>query len=107
MPDQIRQTLGGPQLGGEAVVGRRLAEPTPHLGLLAAVEFGFGACMLDGSQPPGAVTTECGQPAKNGANMDAKEIRNLLRGIAFVNPLDSKSAAAFQFSDGKVRSHVQ
>ena len=97
LPDQLGQARGGPQFGGEPVLGRPLAQPAVDELLLGGREL--GGATRDGASTPSfcALTTELGEPAADRAGIDVKELSNFLRGVSFEDAANGEESSMFQF----------
>ncbi len=104
--DELGEARGGPQLGGEAVLGRLVVQPAPDDLLLGAGQLGrttgHGPC----HQGAAAVAAEGGEPTADAAGGDAEEIGDLLRGVSAVDALNGETTAVFQDLGGACGSHA-
>jgi hypothetical protein len=97
LPDQLGQARGGPQFGGEPVLGRPLAQPAEDDLLLGGRELGGAARDGASAQSFFAITTELGEPAANRAGIDVKELSDFLSGVAFEDAANGEESSMFQF----------
>lgn len=90
--DESGQARGRPQVGGEAVLGRRVGQPTQHDLLLSGAKFGGtteAGCGM-GRQAVGTVAAEGGQPAPDATGSDAEKVGNLLGRVPLGKALNSE-----------------
>src|SRR5512135_684159 len=94
--DDLGQTWGGPQLGGEAMLGRALGQPATNDLLLGGRQFGgpsgHGSCRQTG----GPLPLEGCNPTANAARIDTKEVRDLRGGVAVEDAFDGETPTVFQ-----------
>jgi hypothetical protein len=97
LPDQPGQARGGPQFGGEPVLGRLLAQPAEDDLLLGGGELGRAARDGASQQSVFAVTSEPGEPAPDRAGIDVKKLSDFLSGESFEDATDGEESSMFQF----------
>jgi hypothetical protein len=105
--DELGEAPGGPQLGGEAVLGRVLGQPAPDDLLLGAGQLGRATGHGPCRQGVSAVAAESSEPAAHAAGIDAEEFGDLSRGVAVMDPLDGETTAVFQDLGGAGGSHAR
>jgi hypothetical protein len=97
VPDQLGQARGGPQCGGEPVLGRPRAPPAEDDRLLGGRELGGAARDGASAQSVFARTTELGEPAADRAGIDVKQLSDFLSGGSFEDAANGEESSMFQF----------
>jgi hypothetical protein len=95
--DQPGQARGGPQFGGEPVLGRLLTQPAEDDLLLGGRELGRAARDGASEQSVFAIASEPGEPAPDRAGIDVKELSDFLSGVPFEDATDGEKSSMFQF----------
>ena len=95
--DDLGEAWGGPQFGGEAMLGRTIGQPAPDDLLLGGRQFGWpsghGSCRQSG----GPLPLEGRDPTANAAGIDAEEVSDLPGGVAVEDAFDGETPTVFQF----------
>ncbi len=94
--DEPGQPRGGPQPGGEAVLGRVVGQPTADDLLLGGGQFGRPPGHGLRRQAVGPLSSECGDPAADGTGSHAEEVSDLLDRVALTDSLDGEATTVFQ-----------
>ena len=93
--DEVGEAAGGPEVGGEAVVGRLVGDPAEGFGLLRGGQEALAAGMGLGRKGVGPGHAVGPHPSVDGDGVDAEEISDVFLGPTVEDFCDGEAAAGF------------
>ena len=95
--DELGQSRGAPQFGGEAVRGRALGQPALHDLLLRGREFAGPAGHGAGEEALAPLIAEGGTPTADAAGIHPEDVGDVLDGVALRQPLHGEETPMLKF----------